>query len=311
MWSKALTVSFLLVAQASASMGIGGDISGLIARSALKEESIRRYIHAMDHQRRDITTGADNLADWNAGTMTACMAALGSLNGAASNPSGMAACYNIPYLDNNTGVFKADLRLFTISPPTGSFANIPSENVQVSMAYNGATFQAVNTSSLLGRAVENTYDKRSTAPTISQSYAFVGQISSDALSSSPDSDKLKQILTPTITLVGMESSGIMQNTTLSSKEATFVNGVFAASPSATGNLASVPKPIQTLVTAPDKPFVVPGVSILIFPIGGIITGIWCVAFISTVAYGTIMRMKFRENYRRRAARADKGQMARI
>ncbi|RFU30241.1 hypothetical protein B7463_g6085, partial [Scytalidium lignicola] len=313
MLSTVFTTSLLLVATASA--GIVGDASGLVTRDALKEEGMRRYVDAMVHQverRAVLTTGSDNLADWDAGTMTACMASLGSLNGVASNPSGMAACYNIPYLDNSTGVFKADLRLFTISPPTGTFANIASQNVQVAMSYDGATVSAVNTSSLLGRSMLGHNGKRTAAPTMAQAYAFVGQISADVLNSNPDSDKLKQILTPTVTLAGMESSGgALQNTTLSSKEATFVNGVFGPTPSATGNLASVQKPIQTLVTAPDEPFVVPGMSILIFPIGAIITGIWTVALISTIAYGTVMRMQFRENYRRRAARAEKGQMARI
>lgn len=125
------------------------------------------------------------------------------------------------------------------------------------------------------------------------------------------SDQLKQTITPTVTLSGLDANGVLQNTTLSSKEATFVNGVFGPTPSTTGNLASVQKPIQTLVTASDEPFVVPGMNILIFPIGLIVTGAWTLIFVTAVGYGTIMRMRFRESYRRQSARVAKGEVATI
>lgn len=101
----------------------------------------------------------------------------------------------------------------------------------------------------------------------------------------------------------------MVNTTLASDEATFVTGVFAAQ--VTPTKSQVVAPIQTLVVASDKPFVLPGVNILIFPIGGIITGTWAILFISTIAYGTFGRMQFREQFRSRKARQQKGNLARI
>jgi hypothetical protein len=120
---------------------------------------------------------------------------------------------------------------------------------------------------------------------------------------------LQKVLIPTVTLTGQEPTGQMVNTSLSSDEATFVSGVFATQ--ATGTKAQVAPPIQTLVVASGAPFVVPGLNILIFPIGGIVTGVWALLFIATIAYGTIGRMQFREQYRRRAARANKADMARI
>jgi hypothetical protein len=101
----------------------------------------------------------------------------------------------------------------------------------------------------------------------------------------------------------------MVNTSLSSNEATFVSGVFAAQ--VTPTKSRVQGPIQTLVVASGSPFVVPGLNILIFPIGGIITGIWTILFCATIAYGTIGRMQFREQYRKRAAQASKADVARI
>lgn len=125
----------------------------------------------------------------------------------------------------------------------------------------------------------------------------------------PCSAALQQVLVPTVSLTGTESTGAKVNTSLSSNEATFVNGVFAAQ--ATVTKAQVAAPIQTLVVASDAPFVVPGLNILIVPIGLIITSIWTVLFVGTIAYGTVGRMQFREQYRRRSARAEKGDLARI
>jgi len=114
---------------------------------------------------------------------------------------------------------------------------------------------------------------------------------------------------PTVSLTGTDATGKSVNTTLSSQEATFVSGVFATTFVPTKSQAD--KPIQTLVVASGSPFVVPGLQIMIFPIGGIITGVWAILFISTIAYGTYGRMQFRESYRRRAARAEKRNLARI
>jgi hypothetical protein len=108
----------------------------------------------------------------------------------------------------------------------------------------------------------------------------------------------------------MTATGQMVNTSLSSSEATFVSGVFAKAATTTSK-SVVQAPIQTLVVASDAPFVLPGLNILIFPIGGVITGTWAVLFIATVGYGTVGRIRFRDQYRRRSARATKGNLARI
>lgn len=120
---------------------------------------------------------------------------------------------------------------------------------------------------------------------------------------------LQNVLVPTVSLTGTDSTGKKVNTTLSSQEATFVSGVFATVTTPTASQIS--PPIQTLVVAADKPFVLPGVNILIFPIGAIITGAWAILFCGTIAYGTFGRNQFRDDFRRRNARAEKGDLARI
>ncbi|PSS16543.1 hypothetical protein M430DRAFT_42558 [Amorphotheca resinae ATCC 22711] len=324
MWVSTLS-SLLLLSPVYAD--ILGDAAQYIRRDGSVEAKMRRYVDSIVEpmERRQsatsTTTGLNttsnlNMTQWDAQTMAACTSALETLNGVADNPSGMAACYNLPYWDNSTGVFQADLRLFMISPPSGTFANISTQNVKVGLSYDGATVSAVNTSSLTRRRDEisliswprNEMDRReSPAPVMAQSYSFVGQISQSFLGSNIST--IKKVLVPVVTLSAVDPQGQPVNTSLPSTDATFVNGVFSKQVAITK--ASVVPPMQTLVVASDAPFVVPGLHILIFPIGGIITGIWAVLFISTVAYGTIGRLQFKDHYRRRAARAAKAGLARI
>jgi hypothetical protein len=186
MWHSALTASLLLASQVSA--GVLGD--------GTMEQKMRRFVDSIVDpiERRQSTTSTTNVTQWNAQTIASCTTALGALNGNASNPSGMAACYNIAYLEKSTGVFQADLQLFTISPPSGSFANIPSQNVMVKLQYSGAAVSAVNASSLMRRAdavspisrpqsVDEMEKRQAAVPTIAQSYTFVGQINKNLLTS--------------------------------------------------------------------------------------------------------------------------------
>jgi hypothetical protein len=198
MWQPSLLASLLVLGQVSAS--IVEDAGLLVRRSQSVDEDMKRSavmtVEDMTvepiEKRQSATPGATmTVAEWDAQTMAACTTALEALNGVASNPSGMAVCYNLPYLDNSTGVFQADLRLFTISSPTGTFASIPSQNVMVALSYVGATVQAVNASTIGRRSEEKSLiswprrselNKRVTAPVMAQAYAFVGQINKDLIS---------------------------------------------------------------------------------------------------------------------------------
>ncbi|TVY83080.1 hypothetical protein LSUE1_G003035 [Lachnellula suecica] len=317
MWATTLAASLFLVSRVSA--GVVQDVGPIVRRDNSMEEHMRRYVDSIVEpvQRRQTTAnpGAINMTQWNADTMAACTTSLDALGGVASNPSGMAVCYNLPYLDNSTGVFQADLRLYTVAAPTGDFANIASQNVQVGLSYNGATVSAVNSSSLKARgdAVSliswpRGVNKRAT-PVMAQEYSFVGQINANLLMQSMGTAALQKVLAPTVSLTAVNATGQTVNTTLSSQEASFVSGVFATEVVPTQSQVS--PPIQTLVVAPGAPFVVPGLNILIFPIGAIITGVWAVLLMATIGYGTFGRIQFRDSYRRRMAISMKGDMARI
>lgn len=107
--------------------------------------------------------------------------------------------------------------------------------------------------------------------------------------------KVHILLIPRITLTGTDQDGKAVNTELSSSEASFVNGMFAI------KVASSTSPGGPTSSAAAKAatFVLPGRTLGIFPVGLIITSVWTVLFVATVAYGTMERIRFREAYRRR------------
>lgn len=62
------------------------------------------------------------------------------------------------------------------------------------------------------------------------------------------------------------------------------------------------------------PLQVPGITIplpLLTPVGLVVTLIWTVAFVLTVAYGTYNRIRFREQYRRRIKMQEASSFSRI
>jgi hypothetical protein len=85
-----------------------------------------------------------DLAQWEEQTKAACGTALQSLNGQPSNPSGIAVCYNLPFLDNQTGVFKAELRMYNVSAPIDPWTGITAADVSMTLSYQGATVQNMN-----------------------------------------------------------------------------------------------------------------------------------------------------------------------
>ena len=185
MWQSVIAASLLLLGQVSA--GAIRD-AGIIAKRESLEENMRRYadgiVEPIERRQSTSNTTSSSLSDaqWDTQTMAACTTALEALHGVASNDAGLAVCYNIPSFDNTTGVFQADLRLYRISGPTGAFADIPSQNVTVGLAYDGATVSETDGSTIAKRTegdhslIQWSRNKRATTPTMAQAYSFVGQI---------------------------------------------------------------------------------------------------------------------------------------
>ena len=68
-------------------------------------------------------------------TEVACVLAVSGMNGVASNPSGMAACYNIQSVNNITGTFNTNLRIYQVCGPKGDWLEISGSSVSLGLDY--------------------------------------------------------------------------------------------------------------------------------------------------------------------------------
>lgn len=122
---------------------------------------------------------------------------------------------------------------------------------------------------------------------------------------------LEAFVMPTVTLSAANAAGQVVTTNVSSNEAAFVAGVFAdqvvLSTTAVAQIA-VDQVVTGLANG-TVAFVLPGVNLLIFPIGLIIAGSWFIIGLAVIGFGFFERVQYRESYRRRAAIAQKGTSA--
>lgn len=125
--------------------------------------------------------------------------------------------------------------------------------------------------------------------------------------------QLEALVMPVVTLTGVAPTGQTVSTNVSSNEAAFVTGVFSQSiivSDFSKALLAVQEEVEGLRNS-TVAFVLPGVRIMVFPIGLVITSAWLAIGIAAYGYGTIQRIAFREQYQRRAQRAVKGNTGRI
>ena len=98
-------------------------------------------------------------------------------------------------------------------------------------------------------------------------------------------------LAPLVNVTAKSLDGKPLTTTLSTSEAAFVNGHFADKALADRTAAAN--------SANTTPFVLPGTTFGIFPVGFIITGVWALIFVGAVGFGTFGRYQFRNAFRRK------------
>ncbi|KAJ0158696.1 hypothetical protein CTA2_11068 [Colletotrichum tanaceti] len=255
--------------------------------------------------------GTINMTAWEVETSHKCIDALSHLD-QASNPSGTCICYNLPSLDAKTGVFEADLRLYKVSEPNGDFSGIPPQNIQVGLSFNGASVSPVSADRIRAtiprRDVSFEVDwsrlqKRVLTPQILQTYLFVGQIDQVRMAPPMSMSLLESLVMPTLTLTGVNAAGQTVTTNVSSNEAAFISGVFSKEV-IRSDLAVAQAAVDEVVAQLRNgtvAFVLPGVQIMIFPIGLIVTSAWLLIFVAFVGFGTYERIGYADSYRRRRA----------
>ncbi|KAI1255588.1 hypothetical protein MGN70_002703 [Eutypa lata] len=302
----AATVSPFASAQVPQS---AGDIEAILQPAGdLLEGALGGAAGNILERRQDAASTNDtDLAIWDTETSALCEKHLSQLS-VATNPSGTAICYNLPSLDTTTGAFMADLRLYQVSTPSGDFSGISPEEIQVGVQYDGASVSPIN-QTINARSVEEALKKRQTiTPTLLQSYMMVGQVDMSRMPSPLTIGGVEALVMPQVTLSAREATA-----TVSPNEAAFINGVFSRdvvmSDFGLAQLAvdNITAQYQNGTVA----FIVPGVNILIFPIGLIITAIWTVVGFAAYGFGTYERYAYRDAYRRRKNREMKGSTGRI
>ncbi|KAH7163423.1 hypothetical protein B0J13DRAFT_36747 [Dactylonectria estremocensis] len=250
--------------------------------------------------------GSLNITAWNTITNTACQRALSQLV-QSTNPSGACVCYNLPSLDTETGVFEADLRLYKVSNSRGDFSSIAPEDVTVGLSYVGASVMPVSEDEVSAAGMVGTLSsvaKRAAGlPELMQTYMFVGQIDQDRMETNMSMAAFEALILPTLTLTGTNSSGIEVQTNVSINEASFLTGVFSNEMVLSdfgAAQAAVDEQIAGLKNG-TVAFVLPGIQLMVYPIGLIITGVWLLVGCAAVGFGTYERWKYAEMYRRRQA----------
>lgn len=126
-------------------------------------------------------TGSDpssiDQAQMDATISAACSTALGDIK-SVSNDAGLLGCYNIPFLNTNTGVFEANLRLYQRSEPKGAFVGVKSAEISVQVSYPNAAFSTIPRSTQNARrevGLETRQDPGNMKEL--QTFLFVGQVS--------------------------------------------------------------------------------------------------------------------------------------
>ncbi|KND89663.1 hypothetical protein TOPH_05657 [Tolypocladium ophioglossoides CBS 100239] len=250
--------------------------------------------------------GTLNVTAWDMATNAACAASLRSLS-RSSNPSGNCICYNLPSLNTATGVFEADLRLYRVSEPRDAFAGVAPGDINVGVQYRGASVSPVSMSEITGMGMVQNRTRavvsraETVEPQLLRTYLFVGQIHKAEMKNSMSMAAIEALIMPTFTLTAQNPNGGAVSTNVSLNEASFLTGVFAAQvvmSDFSAAQAAVDDRLAALHNG-TAAFVLPGVQLMIFPVGLIITSVWLLLGVVAYGTGTYERMYYADMYKRR------------
>ncbi len=112
---------------------------------------------------------------------------------------------------------------------------------------------------------------------------------------------LQSLVLPTLTLSATNTSGIRIATNVSLNEASFLNGVFSrelVQSDFSAAQAAVDDALAALHNG-TAAFILPGVQLMVFPIGLIITSIWLAIGLAAYGLGTFERIQYADMYKQR------------
>ncbi|KAK2740948.1 hypothetical protein FQN57_005952 [Myotisia sp. PD_48] len=284
--------------------------STLIQPCNAKYDILRHFSHALswrdtDHlqhhptehiatvpiYRRNVNQPFDE-REFNSSATSHCQDALGTRNSVA-NPSGMAACYNIPFLNHTTGVFATDVRLFQVSSPTGAFKG--SRWQDYSMQLNILVAEV-----FASERVGLNFTQSGNGSTMVLEFRHIGKLNPIFKFDILTLQQFQILLIPNITLSTPNPNNKAETVTatLAFDTLSYVAGRLADKNGSPHNI-TIPEAHSQLVDIilNTTQFVLPGISLGIYPIGLIVTSIWAGLFVLVVGFGTFERKRYRDVYR--------------
>jgi len=260
-------------------------------------DQVADRIMRREPQSSSVLSVAEPNAATNQTIATACVNALDQLT-KVDNDAGFSACYNIIQYDPQQGAFEADLRLYQMFQPSGSFKGIAVNDIMIGLTYPASTmFQ-----SLTKRRKRDVVKREANANTTEvQQYSLFGTFEKNLDLSLLNDTQIMSLMLPQITLNAVDPSQTPINANITSADgAWFVVGQFKDEYKDT----LVTSAAATAAIAAAAPFVLPGTHLGIFPTGLIVTCAWTVLFFLAFGLGTLGRIQYRDLYRKRkAARA--------
>ena len=107
---------------------------------------------------------------FNATTTSTCKDALGSMK-SVSNPSGIAACFNVAFLNEETSIFGADVKLYYVSQAHGEFTSTKWEDFNIKLGSRLIEFSGMN------RVFQNTTSNSTTdSPYLVMQWRYSGRV---------------------------------------------------------------------------------------------------------------------------------------
>ena len=135
-------------------------------------------------------------AQWDETTAHACVSRLARLDNIASNPSGKSVCYNVQDLNNVSGVFNAEVRIYAVGQTQGGWKDTQATAMTIGLSYTAASVHLKQVepqkrsmvpdpvlSPLLLSTSQHHRLRRSTikAPRLLQTLSFGGQINNESI----------------------------------------------------------------------------------------------------------------------------------
>ncbi|EZG04107.1 hypothetical protein H106_05789 [Trichophyton rubrum CBS 735.88] len=233
---------------------------------------------------------------FNATTTSTCEDALGSLK-SVSNPSGIAACFNVAFLNEETSIFGADVKLYYVSQAHGEFTSTKWEDFNIKLGSRLIEFSGMN------RVFQNTTSNSTTdSPYLVMQWRYSGRVNEIIPLKKLSLDEHRYLLAPNISIITKSPSqpNTITDTSLAPDILSYTTGYLANDANSPYNMtASEVKTQLTNILIATLDFEVPGIGLGIFPTGLVVTSVWAGLFLAIVGYGTFERKQYRSFHERR------------